>query len=108
MAVRGFLHGAECMQPITPAIALLALTLAACTAERTPAAAAPADNANALANHPAAPPPPHHPAEAGPPQTAPGHSHHAPAPRLGRQHATGAIRPRSTPHHTKHAWRCEP
>src|SRR3546814_1717693 len=78
MAVRGFLHGAECMKPITPAIALLALALAACTAERTPDAAAPADNANAMANDPAAPPPLDQPVEDVPPATAPGNVNQSP------------------------------
>src|SRR3546814_1546410 len=68
------------MKPMTPAIALLALALAACTAERAPgdADAPTADNANAMANDPAAPPPLDQPVEDVPPATAPGNVNQSP------------------------------
>jgi hypothetical protein len=62
------------MKNAIPVVALLALALAACTAERTPQGAqeAPAPgNADAMAGDPAAPPPMDQPAEDVPPATAP-------------------------------------
>src|SRR3546814_4501295 len=82
------------MKPMTPAIALLALALAACTAERAPgdADAPPADNANAMANDPAAPPPLDQPVEDVPPATAPGNVNQSPDLGLVRMDGYGDMR----------------
>src|SRR3546814_12529921 len=82
------------MKPMTPAIALLALALAACTAERAPgdADAPPADNANAMANDPAAPPPLDQPVEDVPPATAPGNVNQSPDLGLVRMDGYGGMR----------------
>src|SRR3546814_1493235 len=92
------------MKPITPAIALLALALAACTAERTPDAAAPADNANAMANDPAAPPPLDQPVEDVPPATAPGNVNQSPDLGLVRMDGYGDMRFGMTADEARQAW----
>src|SRR3546814_19884324 len=92
------------MKPITPAIALLALALAACTAERTPDAAAPADNANAMANDPAAPPPLEQPVEDVPPATAPGNVNQSPDLGLVRMDGYGDMRFGMTAEAARQAW----
>src|SRR3546814_18941895 len=92
------------MKPITPAIALLALALAACTAERTPDAAAPADNANAMANDPAAPPPLDQPVEDVPPETAPGNVNQSPDLGLVRMDGCGDMHFGMTADEARQAW----
>src|SRR3546814_13181731 len=92
------------MKPITPAIALLALALAACTAERTPDAAAPADNAKAMANDPAAPPPLDQPVEDVPPATAPGNVNQSPDLGLVRMDGYGDMRFGMTADEARQAW----
>ena len=95
------------MKPITPAIALLALALAACTAERAPDAAdgaVPADAADAMANDPAAPPPLDQPAEAAPPATAPDNVNQSPDLGLVRMDGYGDMRFGMTAEEARQAW----
>src|SRR5690606_36924095 len=101
-----FPHGAERMKPITPAIALLALALAACTAERTPgdADAPTAGNADAMANDPAAPPPLDQPVEDVPPATAPDNVNQSPDLGLVRMDGYGDMRFGMTADEARQAW----
>src|SRR5690606_32564620 len=102
-----FSHGAERMKPMTPAIALLALALAACTADRAPDTtdgAAPADPANAMANDPAAPPPLDQPAEDIPPATAPDNVNQSPDLGLVRMDGYGDMRFGMTLDEARQAW----
>src|SRR3546814_16200843 len=94
------------MKPMTPAIALLALALAACTAERAPgdADAPTADNANAMANDPAAPPPLDQPVEDVPPATAPGNVNQSPDLGLVRMEGSGDMRFGMTADEARQAW----
>jgi len=92
------------MKPTIPAVALLALALAACSADRTPddAAATPADTADAMASDPAAPPPLDQPADDVPPATAPINQ----TPDLGqvRMDGYGDMRFGMTAEEAKEAW----
>ncbi|GAA3931962.1 lectin [Luteimonas lutimaris] len=92
------------MKHTIPAVALLALALAACTAERTPddSAATPADTADAMAGDPAAPPPLDQPADDVPPATAPINQ----APDLGqvRMDGYGDMRFGMTAEEATQAW----
>jgi len=95
------------MKPMTPAIALLALALAACTADRAPDTtdgAAPADPANAMANDPAAPPPLDQPAEDIPPATAPDNVNQSPDLGLVRMDGYGDMRFGMTLDEARQAW----
>lgn len=93
------------MKPMTPVIALLALALAACTAERTPGETVPpADSADAMANDPAAPPPLDQPAEDVPPATAPQGINRSPDLGLVRMDGYGDMRFGMTAAEAKQAW----
>ena len=96
------------MKPMIPAIALLALALAACNAERAPAeAASPASpGADAMANDPAAPPPMDQPAQDVPPATAPASGDLDQAPDLGlvRMDGYGDMRFGMTADEARKAW----
>ncbi len=98
------------MKPAIPAIALFALALSACNAERPPAGdgqQAPAANAaDAMANDPAAPPPMDQPAEDVPPATAPVPRQANQAPDLGlvRMDGYGDLRFGMTADEAKQAW----
>src|SRR3546814_15421178 len=98
------------MKPMTPAIALLALALAACTAGRAPgdADAPTADNANAMANDPAAPPPLDQPVEDVPPPTATGNVNQSPDLGLASTDGYGHIRFGMTADETRPAWGGQP
>lgn len=94
------------MKPMTPAIALLALALAACTAERAPddADARATDSADAMASDPAAPPPLDQPAEDVPPATAPGNLNQSPDLGLVRMDGYGDMRFGMTADEARQAW----
>ncbi len=93
------------MKPTIPAIALLALALAACTAERPSGdATQPAESADAMANDPAAPPPLDQPAEDVPPATAPEGINQAPDLGLVRMDGYGDMRFGMTAEEATQAW----
>ncbi|HVI60385.1 MAG TPA: lectin [Luteimonas sp.] len=95
------------MKPSIPVVALLALALSACNAERTPGQAgeqAPAAAADAMADDPAAPPPMDQPAEDVPPATAPASPGQAPDTGLVRMDGYGDLRFGMTADEAKQAW----
>ncbi|MFC3714758.1 lectin [Luteimonas soli] len=95
------------MKPTIPAIALLALALAACQADRAPDAAdgaAPADGVDAMANDPAAPPPLDQPVEDVPPATAPAGVNQFPDLGLVRMDGYGDMRFGMTADEARQAW----
>jgi hypothetical protein len=98
------------MKPTIPAIALLALALAACNAERTPADAADAtppagSGADAMASDPAAPPPLDQPAQDVPPASAPAPGvNQAPDLGLVRMDGYGDMRFGMSADEAKKAW----
>src|SRR5690606_7736176 len=94
------------MKPLTPAIALLALALAACTADRAPgeADAPPVDAADAMASDPAAPPPLDQPAVDVPPATAPQDINQSPDLGLVRMDGYGDMRFGMTEEEARQAW----
>jgi hypothetical protein len=99
----------DAMKPMIPAIALLALALAACQADRTPVDAGdtpPAGPADAMANDPAAPPPLDQPSQDVPPATAPASGDINRAPDLGlvRMDGYGDMRFGMTAGEAKQAW----
>lgn len=95
------------MKPMIPAIALLALALAACQAEQTPAdadATQSADPVDAMANDPAAPPPLDQPPEDVPPATAPDNLNQSPDLGLVRMDGYGDMRFGMTADEARQAW----